>query len=123
MIAELEGVFIKEHIMKKITFRRLLSCMAIGVSLMAGSSAVVAQNVPKSTYMSEPTRWTQPDVTRDQKYNTARKEAVNSQQQFLDECKSGPAAQYATCTAEVRMNYQNEMAEINKRFGMVKPMM
>jgi len=109
--------------MNKITFQRVLSCMAVGVCLMASTSAVVAQTVPKSNYMSAPARWTQPDITREQKYNTARKEAVNSQQQFLDECKSGPAAQYATCTAEVRMNYQTEMADINKRFGMVKPMM
>jgi len=64
----------------------------------------------------EPARWTQEDVTLQQQYSTAYKEATNAQQQFLDECKTLPTNQRNDCIASVRLTYNQEMAAIRLKF-------
>jgi len=69
---------------------------------------------------ADPARWTQEDVTQEQKFETARKEAVAAQQIALDHCKSLPSSDQALCLAQSRLEFEKEMAEIKTKFGMTR---
>ena len=102
--------------MKTITLKRLTHYATIGISIFACTTAANAQTYGVDT-MVEPARWTQEDVTFEQKLSTATKEAVNAQQQSLDDCKVLAAAKTPACNAEARTNYKLDMDNISKRFG------
>lgn len=103
--------------MKTLTLSRYASVLALGISLVIYMGAAAAQPMSATSITPEPPRWTQADVTPAQKLSTSTKEAVNAHAQFMNDCKSQPAAQYAACTAEVHKNYEFERAEIRRRFG------
>ena len=69
---------------------------------------------------AEPARWTQEDVTPEQKYETARKESVAAQQVAVDMCKTLPPIDQPVCLAQTRLEYVKEMSEINARFGITR---
>lgn len=69
---------------------------------------------------ADPARWTQEDVTPEQKYETARKESVAAQQVALDLCKKMPQADQALCLAQTRLEYEKEMADIKAKFGVTR---
>jgi len=118
--------------MKTLTDFRYASCLALSISLVIFVGTTMAQSMPQpvpqpmaqptpqlmpaTSNMVNPQRWTEPDVTPAQKLSTATKEAVNAHQQFLDECKSGSSAQYAACAAAVHQTYEQERADIRRRF-------
>ncbi|MDN3986510.1 hypothetical protein [Zwartia vadi] len=66
---------------------------------------------------ADPARWTQEDVTPEQRYDTARKESVAAHQIAKDYCLSLPKADQAVCLAQARLEYEREMSEIKMRFG------
>ena len=66
---------------------------------------------------ADPARWTQEDVTQEQKFNTARNEAVAAQQIALDYCKSLPMSDQALCLAQSRLEFEKEMADLKTKFG------
>ena len=65
----------------------------------------------------DPARWTQEDVTQEQKFDTARKEAVAAQQIALDHCKSLPISDQALCLAQSRLEFEKEMSDLKTTFG------
>ena len=65
-------------------------------------------------------RWTQEDVTPEQKYETARKESVAAQQVAVDMCKTLAQIDQAVCLAQTRLEYAKEMADIKARFGVTR---
>jgi len=69
---------------------------------------------------ADPARWTQEDVTPEQKYETARKESVAAQQVALDLCNKMPQADQALCLAQTRLEYEKEMADIKAKFGVTR---
>ena len=69
---------------------------------------------------ADPERWTQEDVTPEQKYETARKESLAAQQEAQKYCKSLPASDQALCLAQSRLEHEKEMAEIKARFGVLR---
>lgn len=69
---------------------------------------------------ADPARWTQEDVTQEQKFDTARKEAVAAQQIALDHCKSLPLSDQALCLAQSRLEFEKEMADIKIKFGITR---
>ena len=69
---------------------------------------------------ADPARWTQEDVTQEQKFETARKEAVAAQQIALDHCKSLPTSDQALCLAQSKLEFEKEMAEIKTKFGITR---
>ena len=69
---------------------------------------------------AEPARWTQEDVTQEQKFDTARKEAVAAQQIALDFCKSQPVSDQTLCLAQTRLAFEKEMADIKTTFGITR---
>jgi hypothetical protein len=68
----------------------------------------------------DPARWTQEDVTQEQKFNTARKEAVAAQQIALEHCKSLPISDQALCLAQSRLEFEKEMADLKNTFGITR---
>ena len=69
---------------------------------------------------AEPARWTQEDVTPEQKYETARKESVAAQQVAVEMCKTLPQLDQAVCLAQSRLEHAKEMADIKARFGVAR---
>jgi hypothetical protein len=103
--------------MNTIVMRRIIASAIFAV--LASGTAAQAQPVANKVPMPEPARWTQEDVTTAQKMSTARKEAVNAQQSSIENCKMLAVAQQQACVMEARVNYQNDVAAMNKRFGPV----
>jgi hypothetical protein len=107
----------------------MLSFLAIlsGVSLGGVSHAQRSLPLPPPPPIiwpderpAEPARWTQEDVTPEQKYETARKESVAAQQVAVDMCKTLPQIDQAVCLAQTRLEYAKEMADIKARFGVAQ---
>ena len=68
----------------------------------------------------EPERWTQEDVTLEQRFDTARKETLAAHQEALNECKELPALERADCTNQAKAQLELELAQLKAkaRFGM-----
>lgn len=79
-------------------------------------STLSAQQVTSTYLQIEPARWTQEDVTVQQQYSTAYKEATNAQQQSIDECKALATSQRNDCIANARLAYNQDMAAIRIKF-------
>ena len=66
---------------------------------------------------ADPERWTQEDITPEQKYETARKESLAAQQEAQNYCKTLPSVDQPLCQAQSRLEFEKEMADIKARFG------
>ena len=96
--------------------KNLVSIFFVLFVTSANVSTVSAQQ-PTSSYMQvEPARWTQEDVTLQQQYSTAFKEATNAQQQSIEECKTLLPNQRSVCITNVHLSYKEEMAAIRLKF-------
>jgi hypothetical protein len=83
-------------------------------SIASTSSAQTSQT---TVLISEPTRWTQEDVTPEQKYLTATKESIAAQHESIKNCEILDPAQRPVCVALARKTYQEEMTLIRNRFN------
>ena len=101
------------HIYKNV-FAPTLKVLLIA-SIYTGT--VSAQQVTSSYIQNEPARWTQEDVTIQQQYSTALKEATNAQQQSIDECRKLNMSQISDCVANARLAYNQDMAAIRLKFN------
>ena len=68
----------------------------------------------------EPARWTQEDVTQEQKFDTARKESMAAQQMALDHCKTLATSDQALCTAQSKLEFEKELSDIKIKFGIMR---
>lgn len=68
----------------------------------------------------EPARWTQEDVTQEQKFDTARKEAIAAQQIALDHCKTLVTPDQVLCTAQSKLAFEKELSDIKIKFGVMR---
>ncbi len=101
----------------RIAYKNQVVSGAAAVLLMAAVSAPLgAQPLPVNAMTAEPARWTQEDVTSQQKFSTANKEAVAAQQQSLDACNAMVVSQRQTCVAQARMRYSEDMAALHSAF-------
>lgn len=99
----------------------ILSACALSTS-SAQTTTVIDLRKPgasETTYlqMQEPARWTQEDVTTAQKYSTATKESNAALYESLKNCQILDVSLRASCTAQARGSYNEEMAAIRIRFG------
>lgn len=106
--------------MKTMMMSRTLTNVLFVLAVSVSATTVMAQTATRPSSMPEPARWTQEDVTKEQKISTARKEAVAAQQSSIDACKLIGGSMYQACVTEARVNYQKDIAEMNKRFGLAK---
>jgi len=68
----------------------------------------------------EPERWTQEDVTLEQRFDTARKETLAAHQEAMNACKEVPPAERTECTTQAKAQLELELAQLKAkaRFGM-----
>ena len=68
----------------------------------------------------EPERWTQEDVTLEQRFETARKETLAAHQEALNDCKELAASERADCISQAKAQLEHELAQLKAkaRFGM-----
>jgi hypothetical protein len=68
----------------------------------------------------EPERWTQEDVTLEQRFETARKETLAAHHEAMNACKELLASEQAACTAQAKAQVELELAQLKakERFGM-----
>ncbi len=106
-------------------FRPLASCLLLSVGLSFLAPISFAQRalppVPEIIWPgsgdSDPARWTEEDVTPEQKFKTARAEALAAHQDAQNACKVMPAEDQRLCLAQARVVFDSEMAVIRQRFG------
>ncbi len=75
---------------------------------------------PATPQTGEPLRWTQEDVTPEEKLATAQKEARAAYQVELDICKIMHPSEQAACVAQAKADFQQEMGDIRARFGIAR---
>lgn len=68
----------------------------------------------------EPERWTQEDVTLEQRFDTARKETLAAHQEALNACKDMHPSEQTECTSQAKAQLELELAQLKAkaRFGM-----
>ena len=74
--------------------------------------------VPLSNPVTEPERWTKEDLTLDEQYSTAKKEAQAALHEAKIECQTQASVDQMMCLSQAKNEYDREMAAINKRFGL-----
>ena len=82
-------------------------------------SAPASRGQPE-TAPADPPRWTQEDITPEEKRITAQKEARAAYQVELDICKIMHPSERPACIAQARADFQQEMADIDARFGIAR---
>lgn len=92
------------------------SLFAVVVLIASISSTSIAQSGQSTILMEEPARWTQEDVTEQQKYSTATKESIAAQQESIQNCQILDPNLRPACIALARKTYSEEMAAIRVRF-------
>jgi hypothetical protein len=99
-------------------FHTLKFCSIFATSLLIASvsSSSIAQTSQTTILMEEPARWTQEDVTEQQKYSTATKESIAAQHESIKNCQILDPTQRPACIALARSTYSEEMAAIHARF-------
>lgn len=68
----------------------------------------------------EPERWTQEDVTLEQRFDTARKETLGAHQEAMNACKELSQVERTDCTTQAKAQLELELAQLKAkaRFGM-----
>ena len=77
-----------------------------------GDQGLTPQTTP------EPERWTKEDLTLDEQYSTAKKEAQAAFHEAKVECQALYSSEQALCLIQAKSELDREMAAINKRFGL-----
>jgi len=99
-------------------------CLCLALLSMASVNAQSTLPLPPPPVIHwpepEPERWTQEDVTLEQRFDTARKETLAAHQEALNECKELPALERADCTSQAKAQLELELAQLKAkaRFGM-----
>jgi hypothetical protein len=101
----------------------LRGCLMIFLLGVAGVSAQTAQPLPEPPTIHwpepEPERWTQEDLTLEQRFETARKETLAAYQEAMNTCKAMHPTEQADCTSEAKAQLELELAQLKAkaRFG------
>ena len=100
-----------------ITSNTFAQKLLIPVPLAPPPTSVNEQGMtPLST--PEPERWTKEDLTLDEQYSTAKKEAQAAFYEAKVECQTLYSPDQSICLIMAKSELDREMAAINKRFGL-----
>ena len=64
---------------------------------------------------AEPERWTQEDVTLEQRFDTARKETLAAHQEALNDCQTLLATERPDCSRQAKGQLELELAQLKAR--------
>lgn len=92
-------------------------CLSTPASVAQLSLPPVPAIVWPDTVEPDPARWGEEDVTPEQKFKTARAEAVAAHQEAQNACKSMPTDDQRLCMAQARVVFDSDMQDIRQRFG------
>ena len=116
----MKTVFLRRRITLAAT--GLLACLAFLNSSYAQAQAAVPLPPPPEIQWPEPEpeRWTQEDVTLEQRFETARKESVAAHHEALNACKAVHPSEQADCIQQAKAQLDLELAQLKAkaRFGM-----
>ena len=105
-----------------LTIAGSVTCLTLlSISGVQAQSALPLPPPPEIRWPEpEPERWTQEDVTLEQRFDTARKETLAAHQEALNECKELPVFDRADCTSQAKAQLELELAQLKAkaRFGM-----
>jgi len=97
---------------KRVVVKATPIALIAGAAAKAPVSAVQAEVRPK-----DEARWTTPDTTPQQRYNTALKEATAAYQQALEDCKALKGRERADCIKEAKAGHDQDLAEAKKQLA------
>lgn len=103
--------------MRRLYTQKFFACIAATLLIAAVATPSAGQTVQTYIQMEEPARWTQEDVTPQQKYTTATKESAAAQQESIKHCQVLDPAERTACVALARQTYREEMALIRAHFS------
>lgn len=116
----MKTVFLRRRITLAVT--GLLACLAfLNSSFAQAQSALPLPPPPEIQWPEpEPERWTQEDVTLEQRFETARKESVAAHHEALNACKAVHPSEQADCIQQAKAQLDLELAQLKAkaRFGM-----
>jgi hypothetical protein len=99
-----------------------LTCLTLlGLPGVHAQSALPLPPPPEIRWPEpEPERWTQEDVTLEQRFDTARKETLAAHQEAMNECKEMKASARIECINQAKAQLELELAQLKAkaRFGM-----
>lgn len=90
-----------------------LACVVAALATFAVSAADEHREHREATPKDE-ARWSTPDATAQQRYNSARHEAMAAYHDNLIDCKTRGGDDKTSCTKEAKARYDEEMAEAKK---------
>ena len=102
--------------MRNLNSQSLSFGLAFFVLTVTMNTPSAAQSVQTYIQIEEPARWTQEDITPQQKLSTATKEAIAAQQQSIQNCQILDPTPRAACIALARITYKEDMAFIRTQF-------
>ncbi len=82
--------------------------------LLAASSLSLHAIAATDTPEKDPARWSQADVTPQQRYQTMKKEADAAYRDALKECKSKRGAERTECNKEAKSYHQADLESAKK---------
>jgi hypothetical protein len=85
--------------------------------LVASMSALSASAAAPDATEKDEARWTTPDTTPQQRYETAKKEANAAYQMVLGDCRALSGKEKSDCTKEAKTNYDHDLAEAKKQLS------
>jgi hypothetical protein len=104
------------------TIAGALTCLTLlSISGVQAQSALPLPPPPEIRWPEpEPERWTQEDVTLEQRFDTARKETVAAHQEAMNACKDMHPSEQTECTNQAKAQLELELAQLKAkaRFGM-----
>ena len=116
----MKTVFLPRRITLALT--GLLACLAFLNSFFAQAQSALPLPPPPEIQWPEPEpeRWTQEDVTLEQRFETARKESVAAHHEALNACKEVHPSEQADCIQQAKAQLDLELAQLKAkaRFGM-----
>ncbi len=92
-------------------------CVSVPASVAQRSLPPVPAIVWPDTVEPDPARWGEEDVTPEQKFKTARAEAMAAHQDAQNACKSMPSDDQRLCMAQARVVFDSDIQDIRQRFG------
>ena len=105
-----------------LTSQGLLLCLALlSVPCVQAQSPLPLPPPPEIRWPEpEPERWTQEDVTLEQRFDTARKETLAAHQEAMNACKGIHPSEQADCASQAKAQLELELAQLKAkaRFGM-----
>lgn len=108
--------------LQALTIAGSLTCMTLlSIAGVQAQSALPLPPPPEIRWPEpEPERWTQEDVTLEQRFDTARKETVAAHQEAMNVCKDMHPSEQTECTNQAKAQLELELAQLKAkaRFGM-----